>query len=268
MSSTTAESPVVSPEQVEQYHDQGYMICENVLSPEMLEMLREECHYFVGYTDGRLDALEKQSEGITHRGKRYFIGNQYRMSHRMWKFIYSDVMAEITKATLGDDVYLFNEQWVVKGPEQGMKFAWHQDSGYVKFRDGETYHKPYLTCWVALDDIDESNGTIYVLPHDRAGTRDTIMEHKQEEKTNDLIGYTGDDPGEPVIVPAGSVVAFSSYTFHRSGSNTSDNFRRVYLAQYSSEPIINSQTGEQWSQAVPFVKDGKNVYDPKRDLDR
>ena len=149
-----------------------------------------------------------------------------------------------------------------------MKFAWHQDSGYVKFRDGETYHKPYLTCWVALDDIDETNGTIYVLPHDRAGTRDTIMDHTQEEKTNDLIGYTGDDPGDPVVVPAGSIVAFSSYLFHRSGSNTTDAMRRVYLAQYSGEPITNSQTGELWSQAVPFVKDGKNVYDPKSDLNR
>ena len=44
-------------------------------------------------------------------------------------------MAEVCKATIGDNAVLFNEQWVVKGAEQGMNFAWHQDSGYVLAED-------------------------------------------------------------------------------------------------------------------------------------
>ena len=63
-------------------------------------------------------------------------------------------------------MFLFNEQWVVKGPDRGIRFSWHQDSGYVKFRDPATTHRPYLNCWCALDDVDESNGTscrIYVV---------------------------------------------------------------------------------------------------------
>ena len=60
-------------------------------------------------------------------------------------------------------------------------------------------------------------------------------------------------------------MAFSSYTFHRSGANTTPNMRRVYLAQYSSEPIINSETGNTWAQRVPFVKDGQVVYDHASD---
>ena len=90
--------------------------------------------------------------------------NRYRDSERMPRFVYGDLMRDITTALLGETVFLFNEQWVVKGAEQGMKFAWHQDSGYVNFRDPGNSHRPYLTCWCALDDMTRENGTISVMP--------------------------------------------------------------------------------------------------------
>lgn len=267
MPTAPAQSTITEAQRT-QFHDKGFMILENIVPDDMLTMMREECHYFVGYTDGQMDAKNETTQHITHRGKRYFIGNKYRMSHRLHRFLYADFMADVCRATLGDDAYLFNEQWVVKGPEQGMQFAWHQDSGYIKFNDKSTYHKPYLTCWIPLDDVTEENGTVYILPHDRAGTREHMIDHEQQKQTNDLVGYTGDDPGDPVICPAGSVVAFSSFTLHRSGANTSPNMRRVYLAQYSSERIVDSTNNKLWAQAVPFVKDGKNVYDKQKDFSR
>ena len=39
--------------------------------------------------------------------------------------------------------------------------------------------------------MNEENGTVYILPHSRAGTKDKIIDHLKEEGTNDLIGYTG-----------------------------------------------------------------------------
>jgi len=260
------EKPVVTEEMKRQYHEEGYMILPAVLDQTTLEMLREECHYFVGYMDGKMDAEGQTTHEITHRGKRYFIGNIHQLSHRLYQYIYSDLMADICKTALGDDAYLFNEQWVVKGAEQGMKFAWHQDSGYVKYADKKTYYpKPYLTVWTTLDDVDESNGTVYILPHDVAGTKETIFDHEKEDGTNDRVGYTGDEEGIPVIAPAGSVVAFSSFTFHRSGANTTPRMRRVFLTQYSSEVIIDQTTGKPWAQDVPFIKDGENIYDHAAD---
>jgi len=254
VSSPPRES-IVPADQKAQYHDEGYMVLERVIPDDLLQMLREECSYFIGYADAGMDIEGKSSLGITHRGSRYFIGNKYRLSKRLHEFIYADFMADICHAALGDDVFLFNEQWVVKGAEQGMPFAWHQDSGYVKHGDPTTTHKPYLTCWCTLDDVSIENGTVYVLPHSRAGTREQIFDHEKQDVTNDLVGYTGDDPGDPVIVPAGSVVAFSSYLFHRSGANTTDAMRRIYLAQYSANPILRPD-GDLWAQAVPFLEDG------------
>ena len=223
-------------------------------------MLREQCQAFIAKMDAEMEARGQSVEGITHKGKRYFIANRYRESQRMRDFIFSPLMAAICRATLGDDVYLFHEQWVVKGAEQGMKFAWHQDSGYVGYP-----HRPYLTCWCTLDDVNEENGTAYILPHSRAGTREKIFDHVVEQGTNDKVGYHGDDPGVPIIAPAGSIACFSSYTFHRSGANTSPHLRRIYLPQYSRDPIVKPN-GLLWNFAVPFLRDGKVVYDAVGDV--
>jgi hypothetical protein len=156
-------------------------------------------------------------------------------------------MAAVARATVGEEAYLFHEQWVVKGAEQGMKFAWHQDSGYVKWYNPTTQHKPYVTCWCTLDDVSEENGTVYLLPHSRANTKQRIVDHTKEAGTNDLIGYTGSDPGDPVIVPAGSIVAFDEH------------MRRIYLPQYSASPI-DRPDGKPWAMATPFLKGGENIY--------
>lgn len=250
---------VITEEQRALYREEGYMILPGAIPAEMLAMLREECSYYLGYFDSIMDAKGVQTENISHRGKRYFINNRYRLSNRLWKFLFSDLMAEVARATVGPEAYLFHEQWVVKGAEQGMKFSWHQDSGYVKWYDPATRHNPYVTCWCPLDDVSEENGTVYLLPHSRGGTRQRIIDHVQEEGTNDLVGYRGNDPGNVLIVPAGSIVAFDSYVLHRSGPNRTDRMRRVYLPQYSAAPILRPD-GKPWAMATPFLSNGINVY--------
>ena len=258
------EVPVSS---VDAYREQGFAILPSVIDEGTVAMLREESAYFVGYTDAAMDAEGIEVNGITHRGKRYFISNRYRSSARLADFLFGSLMAKITTAFLGDTVFLFNEQWVVKGAGQGMKFSWHQDSGYVKAFDPATTHTPYLTCWCALDDMTEANGTISVLAHDVLGTRNHILDHEREDGTNDLIGYAGLESGELITMEAGSVAVFSSTSLHRSGPNTTDQQRRVYLAQYSSEPLMSS-SGKLWAQAVPFVARGDMVYSKKDDFDK
>ena len=70
----------------------------------------------------------------------------------------------------------------------------------------------------------------------------------------------GDDPGIPVIVPAGTIVCFSSNTFHRSGFNTTSKPRRSFLCQYSPSPILTKDGTKPWCDAVPFLKDGQNIF--------
>ncbi len=245
----------ITAEQIEQYQTQGFFILEKVIPPEQLDGLRAECERLVNEVDQELESSGVTSVGLTQYKKRYFIGNRGQESTQISRFIFGDVMAEVARSTLGDTVYLFNEQYVVKTPEKGTQFAWHQDSGYIGH-----YHTPYLSCWCSLDDMTIENGTIFVLPYDRAGMKpEDLFDHQVESETNDKVGYRGDDPGLPALVPAGSVVVFSSRTFHRSGVNTSPNVRRSYLAQYSKE-VIRTKDGESnWGQAVHFWLDGERV---------
>ena len=95
-------------------------------------------------------------------------------------------MAGITQELLGDTILLVSfEQFVVKAAEKGGTFAWHQDSAYVS-----TPHAPYLTCWCTLDDVTEENGTVYMLPYGRAGTRD-VLPHTRSWKMTSTWSATG-----------------------------------------------------------------------------
>jgi ectoine hydroxylase-related dioxygenase (phytanoyl-CoA dioxygenase family) len=222
----------ITPTQIRNFHDEGFLVLESVLPAGDLAVLRGECERLIDERDREMDGLGVDMLDLDHRGRRYFL-HAYDTSPAVRRFLFSDLMAEIAHAVLGDTVYLFNEQYVVKAAERGMRFAWHQDSGFIGYE-----HPPYLTCWIALDDVTEANGTVYLLPYSRAGTRD-VVEHVHDEQTNDMVGYSGPDPGDPVVVPAGSVVAFSSTALHRSGPNTTDRMRRVYVAQYSPAPILS-----------------------------
>lgn len=247
-------SIAITEAQKRQYRDEGYFILESAIPDHHLELLRGECQTFIDQMHARMDEQGTDTLGINHRDKRYFVSNCFRQQPRLRAFLFSDLMADICRATLGDDAYLFWEQYVVKGAETGMKFSWHQDSGYVGYPD----HKPYLTCWCALDDMREENGAIHLLPYSRSGIRSWVQ-HIAEEGSNDKVGYFGNDPGRIAEVPAGSIVAFSSIVFHSSGANTTPNLRRAYLGQYSCEPILSPDGAKLWGNAEPFLRNGRSA---------
>jgi len=89
-----------------------------------------------------------------------------------------------------------------------------------------------------------------------------ILPHQRDVESHDLIGWRADEAGVVLEVPAGSVVAFSSLLLHASGANHSPKLRRVYLAQYTPEVILNPGTRQLRRDAIPFLKDGKTVTFP------
>lgn len=245
--------PAITDEQLRRYETDGYFLLERAIAPDTVEMLRDVCALYIEKMHAEMDRLGTDTLNISHRHKRYFISNRFQEVPELRAFLFGELMAEICRATLGGAAYLFNEQFVVKAAERGMKFGWHQDSGYVLFQ-----HHQYLSCWCALDDMSVENGTVFMLPYGRGGGSDRIW-HTKEEGTNDQVGYHGEDPGEPVIIPAGSIAVFSSTCFHRSGTNTTDRMRRSYLVQYSAEPILKPEDGKPLNFARAFLRGGEVV---------
>lgn len=247
-------------QQRKQFAAEGYAVFDGVLQGRLLEVLRSECGRFVAREDERLDRLGVDKDGITHRGRRYFAGECQRQQPALREVLFSGALAEICRATLGGDAYFFYDQFVVKGPENGMPFGWHQDSGYMSFNGGPPDHKPYLSCWCPLDDVTVANGTLRVLPFSTVPeSREAILQHKPNAAMNDLIGWEGEDEGLVIEVPAGSVVAFSSRLLHATGANLTPALRRAYLMQYSSLPILDPGEGHLRRNAIPLLRGDRQV---------
>lgn len=250
---TAATTNLITDEHRQQYLDEGYFILESVISDDHLEVLRNSCDHLIDLMHQEMDRQGTDHIHISHRGKRYHIAKKYDQPPRLSEYVFSDLMAEVCRATIGETAYLFYDQYVAKAAEQGIKFAWHQDGGYLGFS-----HPPYVTVWAAVDDMTVENGTAYVLPYSKVGIR-SLVEHIRNPETGDKVGYFGKEPGIPAIVPAGSLVVFSSLTFHRSGANTTDRMRRAYVTQYSPEPIYQPNSNDLMHLGVPFLKDGKTL---------
>jgi ectoine hydroxylase-related dioxygenase (phytanoyl-CoA dioxygenase family) len=123
---------------------------------------------------------------------------------------------------------------------------------------GPADHAPYLTCWCPLDDATVANGTVRVLPFSRVPASGAgILPHQRQAQTNDLVGWADNSGAVTLEVPAGSIVAFSSLLLHATGANRTDKLRRVYLAQYTREVMLNPGTRQLRNSAVPLLLKGE-----------
>ena len=133
---------------------------------------------------------------------------------------------------------LVREQLVSKQPSSGGIVPWHQDDGYLPMRPSG-----YLTCIVALDAMTEDNGCLWVLP---GSHRRGSIGHAPAGQIL-RVDLDVDDPGVAVPLDRGSVLAFSSLTFHRSGPNLTENPRRAWLLQFCVADAVDGRSG------APFV---------------
>jgi ectoine hydroxylase-related dioxygenase (phytanoyl-CoA dioxygenase family) len=250
---STSANFKITDEQKKQYEEQGFFILEKVIPEEELEVIRKECGELIAEQEKEMDELGTDELNLSRRNSRYFVFLAYKNRPQLGNFIFSGRMAEICKATIGANAYLFWEQFVVKGTDKkGAEFTWHQDSGYVDY-----IHKPYVNAWIPLNDVNEENGTVYLLPYGLAGTKEKV-EHKPVPNSKDREGYFGPEKGIPANCPAGSIVVFSSTCFHRSGANNTDKMRRAYAIQFSPE-IIYEADGSLKGLDELFLKDGERV---------
>jgi ectoine hydroxylase-related dioxygenase (phytanoyl-CoA dioxygenase family) len=254
MTSTYAvRDGLITPAMREQYETEGFFVLERVLTDEQLELLRGGAQFSMDKLDAAMDEAGVDRIGINARGRRYFSNMIYQDRPELGQFLFSDTMAQICRATLGEDAYLFWEQYVIKAGDPDTAFAWHQDSGYV-----HEDHEPYVTCWITLDDVTEENGSVYLLPYSRSGIK-SYVKHIADPVVNDRVCYFGSDRGVPMTAPAGSIVVFSSVVIHRSGPNLTDRLRRVYTAQYSKAVIAAKDATTPLGYSQQFLDGGKIV---------
>ncbi|CDH50812.1 predicted protein [Lichtheimia corymbifera JMRC:FSU:9682] len=231
---------------LEHFGTHGYTILYNALTHEQLEALYNEAEALVNYlisedldinteygcvieplTCGILDPPESAS----------YKTNPLAYQQRRNQILDNDIASSFILGSLAkwaasllhvdqDVVYLMNEQFIVKPPRTSdtSQFKWHQDSEYL---DRSLRNERSIACWIALDDVDQHNGTILLGDPE-----------KEQEAT-------------PVCIPAGSIVFMSDQLYHKSTGNASGRFRRVFMPQYSKVPMIGHGNGDVVGLAVP-----------------
>ena len=115
-------------------------------------------------------------------------------------------------------------QWFGKPPRIGKITPPHQDGFYFKLEPSEA-----LTCWIALDSIDEGNGCIRFLPGSHLrGYRPLAM--------SNVLGFSRgvtdyDDVDraaeQAIIASPGDLIVHHCMTVHRADPNPSDRWRRA-----------------------------------------
>ena len=244
-------------EEREKYAKDGFFIRLDAFDIYEIDALRDRIEDLVELIETSDVLTEKETQGILKRnvGADATSGpaslNSITRLHRFSALVRAhirdprrlDAVAEI----VGRDLFCPNDLYFFKPPGTGRPIAWHQDSWY--FRNtyissvGDAIDQSTIGTWLALDDADEENGCLWVIP---GSHRLGVIDHSQVESDDYLLQkrVTVSDEMEegamPVEVPKGALVFFNNALLHRSTPNRSDRFRRAYIVHYMKATIQHS----------------------------
>jgi ectoine hydroxylase-related dioxygenase (phytanoyl-CoA dioxygenase family) len=237
----------VSAAAVERFRTDGWFLVDDVFTGP-------ECDEIVGHVE---QAALELSLGDREAGPLTYRPMMHLTSPALTAVACDPRWAAIVLPLLGPDVRLYWEQAVAKPPQARTELPWHQDNGYTPLIPEE-----YVTCWLALDDADEGNGCLAVLPGShRAGTQ----RHHDGGSGPFRVGYDGDEAGVAVPVRRGSVLVFSSLLMHRSGPNTTDRPRRAWILQYCPAHARSALSGNPLDDRLLVARDGGWLEEPVRE---
>ena len=243
--------------QVDTFLEKGFLLGNRVLTDEQVEELRDELARVI---DDYEKPDIKQPVRITNLGRQVKnpvmqIVNIWEASDAYHKLIYNPtIVEEIGQLTSATELRVWHDQIQYKPPEIGGKNGWHQDSPLWGILMPKTSQ---VTAWVALDDIDESNGCMRMVPGSyRWGPQMKFLGsvgdiHKMHDKFED-----NDLSVELCPVPKGHVHFHHSLTWHGSHDNTSGGPRRAIAVHYMTNETIYHEEGNHLMKPFVTVNDG------------
>lgn len=152
---------LLTPDKLDAFSREGYVVLERVLSDDQLAVLRAEADHARTWHEGEI-AAQKTVDRLNYVGEHYFIPGRSRERAALADYLRSDLMVELARALVGSEAYLFIELFILKLPQNRVPFGWHQDHGYIDAY-GYGHYPPNLSLWTALDDVTAENGALEVL---------------------------------------------------------------------------------------------------------
>ena len=230
----------LTPEQIEAYDRDGYVVLPDLIRPVEVELLRTEVTRLAAI---ECPAIKRERNGLARSILRAHETDGDTASpafHALSRL--PRLLGPATDLLRDASVYIYHSKINVKQALYGGIYAWHQDYGTWE-RDG-TPDANIVTALVMLDDAEEIGGALYFVPGSHRWGGKTHLEDPESDALNPLsverralLDVLRAHKPVPVLGRAGTVVLFHSQLVHGSGHNMSPRDRRQAYIVYN--PVAN-----------------------------
>ncbi len=205
----------LSPNQLKQYEDEGFVSPINVFSKEKAKEIRDE-----------IELIEKEIPEELEKSGRY---NAHLISPLLDEVTHDPKILDAVQSLIGEDILVCGTTLFIKNPNEKGFVSYHQDAKYI----GLEPHN-WVTAWVAITDSNEHNGCMRMWS---GSHKDNLKEHDQKFNQGNLLtrGQTVQNvPKEkitPLVLTAGQMSLHHPTTVHGSDINKSDDRRIGFVIQ-------------------------------------
>ena len=231
--------------QIQKFHRDGFLLGPRILDDQQVDTLRAELERVI--RDQGNPAVP-QPVCLGNMGGEtpvWQIVNIWEASEPYQALVYNPVIAEDVAQLLGArEVRLWHDQIQYKPAGKGGVNFWHQDSLYWPI---VTPKNTQVTAWVALDDVDEENGCMWMVP----GTQrwGDHIEFLHSLKPTGFRSLPKEYQGRDVEVRScpvrkGHVHFHHALTWHGSDANLSARPRRAVALHFMDEQTTYIPTGK------------------------
>ncbi len=239
----------LTPQQTAAYHQDGYVIVKNFLTPAEINKL-----YAVATGD---DTLQKHAFDLNDQsGKKTKLTLWYTPGNDAYGLLTkSERMVNNAAALLEGTapVCHFHSKLMQKEPKVGGAWEWHQDYGYW-YKNEFLLPNEMISIMIAITDANKQNGCLQVIKGSHKMGR---VEHGfageqvgASQRYVDLVLKTM--PLVYVEINAGDALFFHPNTLHRSEANLSDKPRWSLISVYNRSSNVPYNEPSQ-SSTVPLT---------------
>lgn len=222
---------------VDSYHDNGFLILNEVLTPDEIEELRSDatkiCRGDYGIDIRNYNPPPPDADEADILSRYLCIHFPHKLSDVIVKYLDHPAIVDVLTKVIGPDVKCMQSMLFIKSSGKPGQ-AWHQDEDFIPTRD-----RSLTGAWIAMDDATVDNGCLWIIPGShKHGVLwpQQIQDDPRFDCTSESWGFPyKDEDAIPVEVKAGSIVFFNGYTLHRSlPNNTIGGYRRTLVNHYMS----------------------------------
>lgn len=214
-------------EMIAQYHDQGFLLLGSMLTPEGLSQMRKEAMAAWEAEKGPFDPTATWLSNA-------LLTNVHHKSPIIRQYYLNGPLVQVAEQLVGPNLKGATSQLTFKLRGNTMPFAWHQDNGY-----GELDPYNTLTTLTALDDADEENGCLWIIPGSHKQGQIEQLSKEEKEANKSLNTAAEESQAIPVPLRAGEAVCFHCWTLHKSeGNRSKTRDRRILFLRYADADAV------------------------------